>query len=99
MTGLDPGRHVIVEIATLITNDDLELIAEGPDLVVHASDSRIVSWVALLSQRQRCIINLHCIRTHRHFFEQVHAAGVSCVGCNHISICIQQINKSAGYIA
>lgn len=35
MTGLEPGRHVIVEIATLITDDDLELIAEGPDLVIH----------------------------------------------------------------
>jgi oligoribonuclease len=35
MTGLDPDRHVIVEIATLLTGDDLELIAEGPDLVVH----------------------------------------------------------------
>lgn len=35
MTGLDPDRHVIVEIATLLTDDDLELIAEGPDLVVH----------------------------------------------------------------
>ena len=35
MTGLDPARHVIVEIATLITDDDLEIVAEGPDLVVH----------------------------------------------------------------
>jgi oligoribonuclease len=35
MTGLDPDRHVIVEIATLITDDDLELVAEGPDLVIH----------------------------------------------------------------
>jgi oligoribonuclease len=35
MTGLDPTRDVIVEIATLVTDDDLELIAEGPDLVVH----------------------------------------------------------------
>lgn len=35
MTGLDPDRHVIVEIATLLTDDNLELIAEGPDLVVH----------------------------------------------------------------
>src|SRR5438874_415397 len=34
MTGLDPTRHVIVEIATLITDDDLDLVAEGPDLVV-----------------------------------------------------------------
>ena len=37
MTGLDPSRHVIVEIATLVTDDDLALVAEGPDLVVHQS--------------------------------------------------------------
>jgi oligoribonuclease len=41
MTGLDPGRHVIVEIATLLTDDDLELVAEGPDLVVHATDAQL----------------------------------------------------------
>jgi oligoribonuclease len=35
MTGLDPARHAIVEIATLVTGDDLEVVAEGPDLVVH----------------------------------------------------------------
>ena len=35
MTGLDPSRHVIVEIATLVTDDELEVVAEGPDLVVH----------------------------------------------------------------
>lgn len=41
MTGLDPSRHVIVEIATLITDDELNLIAEGPDLVVQASDAEL----------------------------------------------------------
>ena len=35
MTGLDPTRHSIVEIATLVTDDDLEIVAEGPDLIVH----------------------------------------------------------------
>ncbi len=35
MTGLDPDTHVIVEIATLITDDELEIVAEGPDLVIH----------------------------------------------------------------
>ena len=35
MTGLDPGRDVIVEIAALITDDDLRIVAAGPDLVVH----------------------------------------------------------------
>jgi len=36
MTGLDPARHTIVEIATLVTDDDLVVVAGGPDLVVHA---------------------------------------------------------------
>jgi oligoribonuclease len=37
MTGLDPARHVVVEIATILTDDELQLIAEGPDIVVHAT--------------------------------------------------------------
>jgi oligoribonuclease len=35
MTGLDPAKDVIVEIATIVTDDQLEIVAEGPDLVVH----------------------------------------------------------------
>jgi oligoribonuclease len=35
MTGLDPREDRIVEIATLVTDDDLVIVAEGPDLVVH----------------------------------------------------------------
>jgi oligoribonuclease len=41
MTGLDPARHTIVEIACLVTDDDLQLVAEGPDLVVHASPEQV----------------------------------------------------------
>lgn len=41
MTGLDPKRHAIVEIATLITNDNLEIIQEGPDLVIAASEQQL----------------------------------------------------------
>jgi oligoribonuclease len=43
MTGLDPTRHVIVEIATLITDDDLNIVAEGPDLVIHATDEQLAA--------------------------------------------------------
>ena len=35
MTGLNPEIHTIVEIATLITDDELNIVAEGPDLVIH----------------------------------------------------------------
>ncbi|MGA9277066.1 oligoribonuclease [Ilumatobacter sp.] len=38
MTGLDHTSDVIVEIATLITDDELNIVAEGPDLVVHAAE-------------------------------------------------------------
>src|SRR5215203_3083107 len=38
MTGLEPAKDVIVEIATIVTDDELTIIAEGPDLVVHQPD-------------------------------------------------------------
>lgn len=38
MSGLDPKTCRILEIATLVTNGDLEIIAEGPELIVHQSD-------------------------------------------------------------
>ena len=43
MTGLDPARHTIVEIATLVTDDDLNVVAEGPDLVVHATAEQLAA--------------------------------------------------------
>jgi oligoribonuclease len=41
MTGLDPQLNVIVEIATLITDDQLNVVAEGPDLVIGATDAQL----------------------------------------------------------
>jgi len=38
MTGLDPDRHVIIEIATLITDGDLNVIAEGPNLAIRRAE-------------------------------------------------------------
>jgi oligoribonuclease len=45
MTGLDPSVHVIVEIATLVTDDDLNVIAEGPDLVIHHTESGLLEAI------------------------------------------------------
>lgn len=42
MTGLDHTSEVIVEIATLITDDELQVVAEGPDLVVHQPEQYLV---------------------------------------------------------
>ncbi len=38
MTGLDPERDVILEIATIVTDGNLNVIAEGPVLAVHQPD-------------------------------------------------------------
>jgi len=41
MTGLDPARHTIIEIASLVTDDNLAIVEEGPDLVVHAVPAQL----------------------------------------------------------
>ena len=43
MTGLDPTTEVIVEIAVLVTDDDLEIVAEGPDLVVSQPAAKLAA--------------------------------------------------------
>ena len=47
MTGLDPDVDAILEIASLVTDNDLEVIAEGPELAVHQSEAvlkRMDAW-------------------------------------------------------
>jgi oligoribonuclease len=39
MTGLDPERERIIEIATVVTDANLNILAEGPSLAVHQSDA------------------------------------------------------------
>ncbi|XOV79815.1 MAG: oligoribonuclease [Aestuariibacter sp.] len=38
MTGLDPELHKVLEIATIVTDDQLNVIAEGPVFAIHQSD-------------------------------------------------------------
>jgi oligoribonuclease len=51
MTGLRPESDTIIEIATLVTDDQLQLIAEGPVLAIHQDEAtlaRMDEW----NQRQ-----------------------------------------------
>jgi len=41
MTGLDPEKERLIEIATIVTDSDLNTIAEGPVVVIHQSDELI----------------------------------------------------------
>jgi len=46
MTGLDPDNDVIIEIATVVTDKDLNLLADGPVIAVHQPDSRLAAMDA-----------------------------------------------------
>jgi oligoribonuclease len=67
MTGLDPAKHVLLEIATIITNYDLQIIARGPVLAIRRSEERLK------------IMDAWCRRTHKEsgLLERVRREGVS----------------------
>lgn len=47
MTGLDPLNDRIIEIATILTDKDLEVLAEGPVMAIHQPDevlARMDEW-------------------------------------------------------
>ena len=41
MTGLDPDKDAVIEIATIVTDTDLNTLAEGPVIAVHQSDAKL----------------------------------------------------------
>ena len=46
-TGLSVAKHVILEISSIVTDKDLNIVGEGPNLVIHQSDAaldRMASW-------------------------------------------------------
>jgi oligoribonuclease len=67
MTGLDPGRDVILEIATLVTDDELAVVAEGPDLVIHQPDD-------VLARMESPVVEMH---TRSGLLEHVRSSTIS----------------------
>jgi oligoribonuclease len=41
MTGLEPDVDVIIEIATLVTDSELNILAQGPVIAIHQSDATL----------------------------------------------------------
>jgi len=41
MTGLDPDTDLVIEIATIVTDGNLNVLAEGPVIAVHQSDEAL----------------------------------------------------------
>ncbi len=67
MTGLDHTADVIVEIATLVTDDELNIVAEGPDIVVHQPDD-------VLQKMDPFVVDMH---TRSGLLDQIRASTVS----------------------
>jgi oligoribonuclease len=51
MTGLNPDQDHIIEIATVVTDRDLNVSAEGPDLAIHQGDA-VLALMDEWNQRQ-----------------------------------------------
>ncbi len=43
MTGLNPDTDLIIEIATIVTDKDLTILAQGPVIAVHQSDEALAA--------------------------------------------------------
>ncbi|MGH3430155.1 MAG: exonuclease domain-containing protein, partial [Mycobacteriales bacterium] len=41
MTGLQPERDVLIEVAALVTDSELNVLGEGIDIVIHADEERL----------------------------------------------------------
>lgn len=67
MTGLDPERCVILEVAVIVTDDDLETVAELGPLVLHASDEE-------LAVMEPVVVQMH---TGNHLLEDVRRASLT----------------------
>ncbi len=50
MTGLDPETDKVIEIATIVTDKDLNILAEGPVLAIHQSDQ------VLANMNEWCVV-------------------------------------------
>lgn len=63
MTGLEVETDRIIEIACVITDGDLNIIAEGPDIAIKQSDS------ILDNMNEWCIKTHGDVRLHIFFFK------------------------------
>ncbi|MDA9556753.1 oligoribonuclease [Vibrio sp.] len=95
MTGLNPKEHKIIEIATIVTDKDLNVLAEGPVLAISQSEeelSKMDDWnVNTHGQsgltervRQSTISELDAVKQTILFLEQWVPSGVSPICGNSV---------------
>jgi len=53
MTGLNPEQDVIIEIATIITDSELNVVVEGPTIVIHQSEINLSAMNTIVRQMHK----------------------------------------------
>jgi oligoribonuclease len=86
MTGLDPATCVIVEIATVVTDSNLNLIAEGPALVLHHTD-------AVLDGMNDFVRDLH---TRSGLLDQIRASTITLADANLATAAFLRAHATVG---
>lgn len=86
MTGLDPETDVVIEIATIVTDAALNIIAEGPAIAVHQPKEVMAN------------MNEWCVAQHGSsgLTERVLASTISCAEAERMTIAFLQQHVPAG---
>ena len=50
MTGLDLGRDVLVEVAALVTDPDLNVLGDGVDMVIHTEEEALTGMLDIVRE-------------------------------------------------
>ena len=50
MTGLDLKSDLLIEIAVLVTDSELNVLGDGVDVVIHAGDDALSSMIDVVAQ-------------------------------------------------
>ena len=65
MTGLSPEDDVIIEIATIVTDSQLNILAEGPVYAIHQIDELINGMDECVAQADKTVMRARMIRCFR----------------------------------
>ena len=86
MTGLEPETCVIVEIATIVTDAELTVIAEGPCLVIHQPEAE-------LSRMNAYVRDLH---TRSGLIERIQQSTVSLADAEAATVAFLEVHIQKG---
>ena len=104
MTGLDVDKDVIVEIATLITDDDLNIVAEGPDLVLGAPEEALNAMEEIVMKMHTKSGLLDAIRASKITVPEAEAATLeflkkNCPEANKMPLCGNSIGTDRRFLS